>query len=107
MAYDETLAARIRSVLAQREDVTERKMFGGVAFMVGDRMAVGVIRDNLMVRVGPEAHDEALARPRTRPMGFSGRLMRAQRVPRSPAAWTGSASSRNTTVARAPGSTSC
>jgi hypothetical protein len=61
MAYDEALAARIRSVLAHRENVTERKMFGGVAFMVGDRMAVGVIRDDLMVRVGPEAHDDALA----------------------------------------------
>lgn len=76
MAYDEALAARIRSALARRENVTERKMFGGIAFMVGDRMAVGVIRDDLMVRVGPEAHDDALARPHTRPMDFSGKPMR-------------------------------
>jgi TfoX/Sxy family transcriptional regulator of competence genes len=76
MAYDQALAARIRSVLARREYVTERKMFGGIAFMVGVRMAVGVVRDDLMVRVGPEAHDDALARPHTRPMDFSGRPMR-------------------------------
>lgn len=76
MAYDEALAERIRTVLADRDDVREQKMFGGIAFMVGERMAVGVIREDLMVRVGPEAHDEALERPHTRPMDFSGRPMR-------------------------------
>ena len=73
MAYDEVLAERIRSVLGGRPDVSERKMFGGIAFMVADRMAVGVIDDDLMVRVGPDAHDEALAQPHTRPMDFTGR----------------------------------
>ncbi len=76
MAYDEALAARIRSVLAERGDVTEQKMFGGIAFMIGGRMAVGVVSDDLMVRVGPDAHDEALARPHVRPMDFTGRPMR-------------------------------
>lgn len=76
MAYDEELAERIRGLLAGRDDVTERKMFGGIAFMVRDRMAVGVVRHDLMVRVGPGAHDEAVARPHTRPMDFTGRPMR-------------------------------
>lgn len=76
MAYDEELAERIRAALAERDDVTERKMFGGIAFMVADAMAVGVVHHDLMVRVGPDIHDEALARPFVRPMDFSGRPMR-------------------------------
>ena len=76
MAYDETLAERIRIALRARDDVSERKMFGGIAFMVRDRMAVGVVRDDLMVRVGPEGNDEALAQPHARPMDFTGKPMR-------------------------------
>jgi TfoX/Sxy family transcriptional regulator of competence genes len=75
MAYDEALAARIRAVLAGRDDVREQKMFGGIAFMVGDRMAVGVVHDDLMVRVGADAHDDAVAQPHARPMDFTGRPM--------------------------------
>jgi hypothetical protein len=67
MAYDEALARRIRSLLAPREDVREQKMFGGLTFMVADKMAVGIAGDDLMVRVGRDAYDEALARPHTRP----------------------------------------
>ena len=76
MAYDEALADRIRGTLKGRDDVEERKMFGGIAFMVAGRMACGVIRDDLMVKVGPDANDEALAEPHTRPMDFTGRPMR-------------------------------
>lgn len=76
MAYDEALAERIRGELAQRDDVSEQKMFGGIAFMIGDRMAVGVVHDDLMVRVGPDAHDDAVARAHVRPMDFTGRPMR-------------------------------
>jgi hypothetical protein len=76
MAYDEALATRIRAALAGGTDVTEQRMFGGIAFMVGDRMAVGVVHDDLMVRVGPDAHDEAVVRPHARPMDFTGRPMR-------------------------------
>jgi len=76
MAYDEKLAARIRRVLAARADVEEKKMFGGIAFMVNGHMAVGVSGNDLMVRVGAERHDEALARPHARPMDFTGRPMR-------------------------------
>ena len=76
MAYDEALAERIRGALRGRDGVTERKMFGGIAFMVGGNMAVGVIRDDLMVRVGPDAHDEALAQPHVRVMDFAHRPMK-------------------------------
>ena len=76
MAYDEALAGRIRAALRGRDDVAERKMFGGIAFMVAGRMACGVIRDDLMVRVGADGHDEALSEPHTRPMDFTGRPMR-------------------------------
>lgn len=75
MAYDERLAERIRTALQGRDDVEERKMFGGIGFMVAGRMAVGVIHDDLMVKVGAEANDEALSRPHTRPMDFTGKPM--------------------------------
>lgn len=76
MAYNETLATRIRTALQARDDVEERKMFGGITFMVAGRMACGVVHDDLMVKVGAEAHDDALAEPHTRPMDFTGRPMR-------------------------------
>jgi TfoX/Sxy family transcriptional regulator of competence genes len=76
MAYDEALADRIRTALEGRSDVEERKMFGGIAFMVAGRMACGVIHEDLMVKVGADGHDDALAEPHTRPMDFTGRPMR-------------------------------
>jgi hypothetical protein len=76
MVYDEKLANRIRTALGDRHEVTERKMFGGIAFMVADRMACGVIHDDLMAKVGPDRWEEALARPHARPMDFTGRPMR-------------------------------
>lgn len=76
MAFDEALAERIRAVLADHQEMTERKMFGGAAFMLGDRMAVGIVGDQLMVRVGPGGYEAALAEPHTRPMDFTGRPSR-------------------------------
>jgi TfoX/Sxy family transcriptional regulator of competence genes len=76
MAYDEALADRIRDVLRGEDRLTERKMFGGIAFIVGGNMAVGVIGDDLMVRVGADAHDEAVAQPHARPMDFTNRPTR-------------------------------
>lgn len=76
MAYDEALAERIRTALRDRDDVAERKMFGGIAFMVAGRMACGVIHDDLMVKIGADGHDGALAQPHTRPMDFTGRPAR-------------------------------
>ncbi|AWT41425.1 MULTISPECIES: TfoX/Sxy family protein [Streptomyces] len=76
MAYDEGLAERIRSRLGDDPDVTERRMFGGIAFLVGGNMAVGVTGDDLMVRVGPDAAGAALARPGARVFDMTGRPMR-------------------------------
>lgn len=76
MAYDEQLAARVRTLLANRTDVSERKMFGGLTFMVGGNMCCGVNGNELIVRLDPEHEDEALARPHARPMDFTGRPMR-------------------------------
>ncbi|MER6615728.1 TfoX/Sxy family protein [Streptomyces xantholiticus] len=76
MAYDEGLAERIRDRLGTDPAVTEKRMFGGLAFLHTGNMAVGVIGDGLMVRVGPEATEAALARPGTRPFDFTGRPMR-------------------------------
>lgn len=76
MAFDETLADRARDVLAPRADATERKMFGGIAFMVSGNMAVGVIEDDLMVRLDPADAERALGEPHVRPMDFTGRPMK-------------------------------
>ena len=76
MAYDEGLAQRIRELLEDTPNLSEKKMFGGVAFLVNGSMAVGIIKDELMVRVGPEAHDHAIAEPHARPMDFTGRPLR-------------------------------
>lgn len=75
MAYDENLAARIRDELASRDDVTERKMFGGIAFMVGGNMCCGVAGDDVMLRLGVDAAEAALEDPHARPMDFTGRPM--------------------------------
>ena len=74
MAYDEQLAARVRDLLRERTDVSERKMFGGLAFMVGGHMACGVLRDELIVRVDPTS--EAASLPHARPFDFTGRPTR-------------------------------
>ena len=76
MAYDEGLAERVRDLLEERADVSERKMFGGLAFLVGGNLCVGVVGDELMVRVGPKDHAAALHLPHARAMDFTGRPMK-------------------------------
>jgi TfoX/Sxy family transcriptional regulator of competence genes len=76
MAFDEALADRVRDVLAPRAELSERKMFGGIAFMIGGNMAVGVIGDDLMVRLEPADAERALAEAHARPMDFTGRPMK-------------------------------
>jgi TfoX/Sxy family transcriptional regulator of competence genes len=73
MSYDETTAERIRRILSRRRDVVEKKMFGGLCFMVDGDMCCGLTSTALMVRVGPDRHQEALAQPHSRPMDFTGR----------------------------------
>ena len=75
MAFDEKLAARIRTALGHRDDVVERKMFGGIAFMLHGNMACGIVKSDLMLRLGPEAAAKALKQKHARPMDFTGRPM--------------------------------
>ena len=75
MAYDEGLAQRLRELFAGRDDVRERGMFGGLAFMLSGNMCCGIIGDSLMARVGPDRYTEALAEPHAREMDFTGRPM--------------------------------
>jgi hypothetical protein len=76
VAYDEILAGRVRDALAPCADLSERKMFGGISFMVGGNMAVGVIEDDLMVRLDPADAETALGEEYVRPMDFTGRPMK-------------------------------
>jgi TfoX/Sxy family transcriptional regulator of competence genes len=76
VAYDEDLADRVRAVLPPAEAVTERQMFGGLAFMLSGHMFCGVVKDTLMLRLGPDGAERALDRPHVRPMDFTGRPMK-------------------------------
>lgn len=76
MAYNETLAQRIRSTLPPTPEVVEKKMFGGLAFMLNGNMCCGVVKDSLMARVGAENHAAALGTAHVRPMDFTGRTMK-------------------------------
>ncbi len=76
MAYDEPLAERVQDALSGRAGVSKRKMFGGIAFMIGGNMACGVINDDLMVRLDATEAERALAEEHVRPMDFTGRPMK-------------------------------
>lgn len=76
MAYNERLAERIRTILRGRRRVTEKKMFGGLAFMVNGHMCVGINGDDLMVRVGPERYERSLEYKHARPMDFTGKPLK-------------------------------
>ena len=76
MAYDEKIAERLSKVFSEHKGVKEKKMFGGIAFMLRDHMCVGVINDLLMVRVGPEQYEDTLSEDHVRPMDFTGRPMK-------------------------------
>ena len=76
MAFSEELALRLRQALGEQNGVTERKMFGGLCFMVHGNMLGGVMGDEIIVRVGAERYEDALKQPHTREMDFTGRPMR-------------------------------
>ena len=76
MAYDEDLADRVREVVPADAEVTEQKMFGGLAFLLSGRMFVGIVGSELMVRIGAEAAERALERDHVREMDFTGRPMK-------------------------------
>ena len=73
MAYDQELASRVRAVIAAHPGVEEKKMFGGLSFMVAGQMCCGVLKSDLVVRIGETGYAEALADPHVRPFDFTGR----------------------------------
>ena len=75
MPYNEILSARIRTILRSIPHLEEKKMFGGVGFLVNGNLACGVHKDDMIVRVGPEKYDAALARPHAHIFDFTGRPM--------------------------------
>ncbi|HSG78266.1 MAG TPA: TfoX/Sxy family protein [Acidimicrobiia bacterium] len=76
MAYDEALADEVRVRIGTRPDLREQRMFGGIGFMIGGNLAVGISGDELMVRVGKDAHEEAEALPGARTFDMGARPMR-------------------------------
>jgi TfoX/Sxy family transcriptional regulator of competence genes len=76
MAYDETLAQRIRELLPRFDNMEEKAMFGGLCFMIDDKMCVGVVKDELMCRLHPDLEEELLQLQGARPMDFTRTRMR-------------------------------
>jgi len=76
VVYEQRLADQVRRILRHEPDIAEKEMFGGLAIMHRGRMVLGIVKDELMVRVGPENYSEALRHPYTRPMDFTGRPLR-------------------------------
>jgi TfoX/Sxy family transcriptional regulator of competence genes len=75
MAYDERLADRIREVLVDQPVIEEKQMMGGLAFMVNNKMCVGVIKNDMMARIDPDIFGEAVEKHGCRPMDFTGKPM--------------------------------
>jgi len=76
MAFDENLASRIRQCLSRKKGIEERKMFGGIVFMLNGNMLVGVWKDSLIVRLGPDEGDMALKEPHVKEFDITGRAMK-------------------------------
>lgn len=76
MSYDEGLAERLREVLADASDVTEKKMFGGLCLLVSGNMCRGIVDETLMARVGPDRYAEYLELPHARGMDFTGKPLK-------------------------------
>src|SRR5436189_4423378 len=76
MAFDESLAARIRGLLARRKGIEEKKMFGGVGFLLNGNMLVGVWKESLIARLGPDEGNEALKEPHVKEFDITGRAMK-------------------------------
>lgn len=76
MPFDVSVAVRIRALLRGVDSVDEKRMFGGLTFMVNGHMCCGIVGDDLVVRTGPKGYNEALSQPHARPMTFTGRPMR-------------------------------
>ena len=77
MAFDEKLASRVRELISSQDKKTEeKKMFGGLCFMVDDKMCIGVEAQRLMVRIDPGKYEEAMTKEGCKPMDFTGKVMK-------------------------------
>ncbi|MBI5074319.1 MAG: TfoX/Sxy family protein [Nitrospirae bacterium] len=76
MGYDDKLAERVRALLIKQHECEEKKMFGGITFMLTGKMCCGILKNDLMVRVLPERYKELLRNPAAREMDFTGRPMK-------------------------------
>ena len=76
MAYNEKIGHRIRERLSDLPNIEEKEMFGGIAFMLNNKMCVGVVKEDVMCRIDPDKYEEALEKPGCRPMDFTGRPMK-------------------------------
>jgi len=76
MPFDEKLANRVRRILGTFDAVSEKKMFGGLCFLVNGNMAFGLVNDDLMIRVGPESYEKMLEQPNVRKMDFTGKPLK-------------------------------
>ena len=76
MAYDENLVDRIREILSEHRNVEEKKMMGGICFMVNEKMCVGILKDELMARIDPTIYESALELNGCREMNFTGKPMK-------------------------------
>lgn len=77
MAYDEKLADRVRELISlTHKNIEEKAMFGGLCFMVNDKMALGVEKERLMVRLDPAKYDEVMEKEGCKPMDFTGKVMK-------------------------------
>ncbi|MFC1746734.1 TfoX/Sxy family protein [Candidatus Neomarinimicrobiota bacterium] len=76
MAFDEGLADRVREIIRSQPGYMEKKMFGGLCFLIHGNMACGITGDDLMVRAGAHTHEDLLEQPHTRAMDFTGRPMK-------------------------------
>ncbi|MGZ5134550.1 MAG: TfoX/Sxy family protein [Flavitalea sp.] len=77
MAYNEKLADRTREIISlTHKKIVEKKMFGGLCFMVNDKMCVGVEHERLMIRLDPDRYDEVLEKEGCKPMDFTGKIMK-------------------------------
>ena len=77
MAYKEKLADRVREIIAvSHKNVEEKAMFGGLCFMVNDKMCVGIEKERMMVRLDPEKYEEVMEKSGVKPMDFTGKIMK-------------------------------
>ncbi|MDA1234658.1 MAG: TfoX/Sxy family protein [Acidobacteria bacterium] len=77
MPYDEALAERVQALIGKHRGVTEKRMFGGLAFMLDGNMCCGVMQGRIMMRLGPEGAEAALKEPHTAPMDFTGKPIKS------------------------------